>query len=69
MVLFPIAFIWLLLVMLWLVRNSLNEPDAPDEPREPRRWRPRPPRRPNGRRPDGSRTRDRAPAEAPRSRD
>ena len=28
MVLFPIAFIWLLLVMLWLVRNSLNEPEA-----------------------------------------
>ena len=42
MVLFPIAFIWLLCVMIWLIRNSLNEPDGRE--REPRRWLPRPPR-------------------------
>jgi hypothetical protein len=60
MVLFPIAFIWLLCVMIWLVRNSLNEPDAPDQEREPRRWWPRPPRRPHDRGPSGSRSRDRA---------
>ena len=43
MILFPIAFLWLLCVMIWIIRNSLNEPDSP--PREPRRWLPRPPRR------------------------
>ena len=53
MVLFPIAFIWLLAVMIWIIRNSLNEPDAPG--REPRRWFPRPPRRPTGRRPGSPR--------------
>jgi len=47
MVLFPIAFIWLLLVMIWLIRNSLNEPDQ--APGEPRRWYPRRPRRPDDR--------------------
>ena len=46
MVLFPIAFIWLLAVMIWLIRNSLNEPDQ--QPGEPRRWYPRRPRRPQG---------------------
>jgi hypothetical protein len=44
MVLFPIAFLWLLAVMIWLIRNSLNEPDQ--QPGEPRRWYPRRPRRP-----------------------
>jgi hypothetical protein len=49
MVLFPIAFIWLLAVMIWLIRNSLN--NEPGELRDDRtwtRWRPRPPRRPSG---------------------
>jgi hypothetical protein len=46
MILFPIAFLWLLCVMVWIIRNSLNEPDSP--PREPRRWLPRPPRRTPG---------------------
>ena len=45
MVLFPIAFIWFIAVMIWLIRNSLNDPDVPREEREWRRWRPRP-RRP-----------------------
>ena len=56
MVLFPIALIWLVCVVIWLVRNSTNEPELP--PDEPRRWWPRP-RRP-GRGPTGSRSRDRA---------
>ena len=60
MVLFPIALVWLLCVMFWLVRNSLNEPEAPDEEREPRRWWPRPPRRSNDRKPNGSRAEGRA---------
>jgi hypothetical protein len=69
MVLFPIAFIWLLCVMIWLVRNSLNEPEAPGEEREPpRRW-PRRPRRPNDRGSNGSHTRDRAAARVSRPRD
>jgi hypothetical protein len=54
MVLFPIAFIWLLCVMIWIIRNSLNEPDGGERP--PRRWRPRTPRLPGGR-PHGSKTR------------
>ena len=52
MVLFPVAFLWLLLVMLWLVRNSLNEPDQ--EPGRPGRWYPRRPRRPSGHGPQSS---------------
>jgi hypothetical protein len=67
MVLFPIAFIWLLAVMIWLIRNSMNEPGPQDH--EPRRWRPRPPRRPNDRRATGSRTRDRAAAAPSRLRE
>jgi hypothetical protein len=58
MVLFPIAFIWLLCVMIWIIRNSLNEPDAQERP--PRRWRPRPPLRPGRRSPHGSPSRGRA---------
>jgi len=69
MVLFPIAFIWLLCVMIWLVRNSLNEPDVPGEEREPRRRWPHRPRRPNGRGPNGSRSRDRAAVRVSRPRD
>jgi hypothetical protein len=53
MVLFPIALIWLICVVIWLVRNSQNDGAPPPEPRDPRRWRPRTPRRP-----DGSRSRD-----------
>jgi hypothetical protein len=67
MVLFPIALIWIICVLVWLIRNSLNEPDVPGEEREQRRWWPRPPRRPNGRRPSGSRSGDKR--AATRSRD
>ena len=49
MILFPIAFIWLLCVMIWIIRNSIDEPDG--EERERRRWVPRLPR---GGRPHGS---------------
>jgi hypothetical protein len=69
MVLFPIAFIWLLIVVIWLVRNSMNEDVPPGEEREPRRFWPRPPRRPNDRRPHGSRSSDRASSRASRLRD
>jgi hypothetical protein len=46
MVLFPIAFLWLLVVMIWLIRNSLNT-GPEQEPGEPRRWFPLRPRRPS----------------------
>ena len=43
MILFPIAFVWLVIVFVWLIRNSLNEPEQPEqqEPGPPRRFRPR----------------------------
>ena len=60
MVLFPIAFVWLLVLMLWLARHSKNDIEPPRE--ELRRWhpprRPRPPR--NGRPSRGRRERQRA---------
>jgi len=58
-VLFPIAFVWLAVVMIWLIRNSLDDPDVPREERDRRRWRPRP-RRPDDRAPKAHRTRRRS---------
>jgi hypothetical protein len=54
MVLFPIAVIWLIVVFVWVLRNSRN-----GEPEEPvwRRWRSKPRRPRDG---DGSGSRDRA---------
>ena len=47
MVLFPIALIWVALVLYWAIRTYAVEPETPDD--EPRRWsRPAP----NG--PDGT---------------
>jgi hypothetical protein len=60
MILFPIALIWLLCVLIWVIRNSMNESDGREQQREPRRWLPRPPRRPSGRHPHGSPSRGRA---------
>jgi hypothetical protein len=53
-ILFPIALVWLVIALVWILRNSTNEPDRPDEPRSWRRFVPRPPRRPWN---DGSRSR------------
>ena len=39
MVLFPIAVIWLVVIFVWVLRNSRN---APPEERVWRRWRPSP---------------------------
>ena len=39
MVLFPIAVIWLVVIFVWVLRNSRN---APPEERVLRRWRPKP---------------------------
>jgi hypothetical protein len=46
MVLFPIALLWLVGVIIWVVRNEAK----PENERKLdwRRWRPRPPRRPGG---------------------
>jgi hypothetical protein len=44
MILFPIALIWLVVALVWILRNSTNEPDVPDPVR--RRFVPRVPRRP-----------------------
>ena len=56
MVLFPIALIWLICVVIWIVRNSMNDDVPGQEPEQPRRWWPRPPRRPHDRKPSGSRS-------------
>jgi hypothetical protein len=45
-ILFPIALLWLVVALVWIIRNSTNEPDRPDEPQSWRRFVPRPPRRP-----------------------
>jgi hypothetical protein len=44
-VLFPIALIWLVVALVWIIRNSTNAPDAPGE-QSWRRFVPRVPRRP-----------------------
>jgi hypothetical protein len=53
-ILFPIALVWLVVALVWILRNSTNEPDSPDEGQNWRRFVPRPPRRPWT---DGSRRR------------
>ena len=46
MILFPLALLWIVGVIIWVIRNNVDsEPGAP-EPRDWKRWRPRPPRRP-----------------------
>jgi hypothetical protein len=46
MVLFPIALIWLAVALVWIIRNSTNEPDVPEQEHAWRRFVPRVPRRP-----------------------
>ena len=48
MILFPIALLWVVVVLVWIVRNSKNTPEPPDVPGQgpPRRFRPRPGRDP-----------------------
>ena len=43
MVLFPLAVVWLIVVLVWVLKHSQN--NAPED-RVWRRWTPRPPRRP-----------------------
>jgi hypothetical protein len=45
MLLFPIMFLWIVGVAIWVIRNTIAEPDEP-KTREWRRWRPSRPRRP-----------------------
>jgi hypothetical protein len=55
MVLFPLAFVWVIVLIVWIVRNEVR----PEE-EQTRRWtrvRPRPPRGPRRGRPNGSRAR------------
>jgi hypothetical protein len=52
MVLFPIAVIWLIVVFVWVLRNSRN---APPEERVWRRWRPAPRKPRDGRDAGGAR--------------
>jgi hypothetical protein len=44
-VLFPIALLWLIIALVWIIRNSTNEPDLPGE-QSWRRFVPRIPKRP-----------------------
>ena len=65
MVLFPFALIWLVVLIVWIVRNEQNREDG--EPRRWAWWRPKPPRDPQrggpdrvgGRRGEASASRDR----------
>jgi hypothetical protein len=45
MVLFPIAFIWMIIVLIWVVRNESNKPEA-ERFWVRKGWRPRRPRGP-----------------------
>jgi len=45
-ILFPIALIWLVVALVWIIRNSTNEPDLPDAEPSWRRFVPRVPKRP-----------------------
>jgi len=68
MVLFPIAFVWIVGVLVWLVlKGAAEEPQEPGQ--EPLRFRPRIPRRPwSGAGASGSRSRARTAAGASRRR-
>ena len=54
MVLFPIAFVWVIVVIVWVVRNEVT-PEQ-DQTRSWTRLRPRPPRSPRRGRPNGARS-------------
>ena len=54
MVLFPLAVIWLIVIFVWVLRNSRN---APPEERVWRRWRPSPRKPRDGSDPAGARGR------------
>ena len=54
MVLFPIAVLWLVIVAVWVIRNSRNE--NPEQERVWHRWTPRP-RRPRDGDASGARSR------------
>jgi hypothetical protein len=51
-ILFPIAFIWIVALLVYLIKNSTNEPDVGGDEPPPRRFRPR---GPSGRRDRGPR--------------
>lgn len=46
MILFPLALLWIVGVIIWVIRNNVSGEPGASEPREWKRWRPRPPRRP-----------------------
>ena len=54
MVFFPIALLWIIGVIIWVIRNNVSEEPGAAEPRDWKRWRPRPPRRPWNTGPDRS---------------
>ncbi len=56
MVLFPIALLWLVVALVWIIRNSTNEPDVPEHEQSWRRFVPRVPRRPGNAGPGSRRT-------------
>jgi hypothetical protein len=59
MVLFPLAVLWLVIGLVWVLRHSRNE--LPED-RVWRRWTPRTPRRPWNDRSGGSKSRQRTAA-------
>jgi hypothetical protein len=63
MVLFPLAVIWLIVIFVWVLRNSRN---APPEERVWRRWRPSPRKPRDGGDESGSRGRARRESAGPR---
>ena len=46
MILFPLALLWIVGVIIWVIRNNVTDEPGASEPRDWKRWRPRPPRRP-----------------------
>jgi hypothetical protein len=46
MVLFPIALLWIIGLLIWIIRNDANAPGEQGTTRDWKRWRPRPPHRP-----------------------
>jgi len=46
MILFPLALLWIVAVIIWVIRNNVSGEPGASEPRDWKRWRPRPPRRP-----------------------
>jgi hypothetical protein len=68
MILFPIAVIWVIVIFAWILKNSLNEPDAPPKDGPRRFRRPRGPR-PGPERPSDSRSPSRTASTASRPHD